>query len=45
MSPLLEMRCITKEYRGVAAVNDVDFALRPAKSMPLSARTAPANRH
>ena len=27
MSPLLEMRSITKEYRGVAAVNDVSFAL------------------
>src|SRR6478672_467612 len=27
MSPLLEMRTITKEYRGVAAVKDVSFAL------------------
>ena len=27
MSPLLEMRSITKEYRGVAAVEDVSFAL------------------
>ena len=27
MSPLLEMRTITKEYRGVAAVKDVSFTL------------------
>jgi ABC-type sugar transport system ATPase subunit len=27
MSPLLEMRSITKEYRGVAAVQDVSFTL------------------
>jgi len=27
MSSLLEMRTITKEYRGVAAVKDVSFAL------------------
>ena len=45
MSPLLEMRSITKEYRGVAAVEDVSFELKPGKSTLLSARMAPANQH
>ena len=31
MSPLLEMRSITKEYRGVAAVEDVSFELEPGE--------------
>jgi simple sugar transport system ATP-binding protein len=31
MSPILEMRAITKEYRGVLAVKDVSFTLEPAE--------------
>ena len=35
MSPILELRQATKEYRGVPAIKDVDFTLSRARSMLL----------
>ena len=37
MAPLIEMRKVTKEYRGVPAIKDVDFTLR-ARRDPCAAR-------
>ena len=31
MTPLLEVRKVTKEFRGVAAIKDIDFALAPGE--------------
>ena len=31
MAPLIEMRKVTKEYRGVPAIKDVDFTLEPGE--------------
>ena len=35
---------ISKHYDGVAALTDVSLDIRPARSTPCSARTAPASR-
>jgi len=42
---ILALRNATKLYAGVAAIENVDLNSAAAKSMPWSARTAPANRH
>ena len=43
MTILLEMRGIGKAFAGVKALNDVNFTVSKARSMPWWARTAPAN--
>jgi len=35
MSPILEMRAITKQYRGVHAVNNVNFTLEAGETHAL----------
>ena len=44
MDAIVEMRKITKAYRGVPAVREVDFTLKEGEIHALLARTAPANR-
>ena len=36
MSPILELRKATKEFRGVPAIKDIDFTLEPGEArLPL----------
>jgi ABC-type sugar transport system ATPase subunit len=42
VSPLLEMRGITKEFPGVKALDGVDFALEKGEVHVRSGRTGPA---
>ena len=44
MTPIVEVRNGTKEYRGVPAVKDVSFTLDLGEVHALSARTALASR-
>ena len=46
MTPILELKNISKSFPGVRALDDVRFdVMRRGRSMPFSARTVLANRH
>ena len=42
--PVLVAKGISKFFPGVVALDNVDFEIRAAKSMPCSAKTEPENR-
>ncbi len=44
MSAIIEMHKVTKAYRGVPAIRDIDFCWSARKSTRWWARTAPASR-
>ena len=44
MTAILEMRGISKTFPGVNALDNVNLAVRPARSTRWWARTAPASR-
>jgi ABC-type sugar transport system ATPase subunit len=43
MTPLVQLRGVSKDFRGVLAISNVDFEIRPGEIHAILGRTARAN--